>query len=74
LMVPGYIDAQEVGRIAEFIASLNPEIPYSLLAFYPEYKMTDLAPTSQKLARQCLAAAKQVGLSRVKVGNIHLLW
>ena len=73
LMVPGYIDAQEVGRIAEFIASLNPQIPYSLLAFHPDYKMTDLASTSRKLARQCLDAAKCAGLNRVKVGNMHLL-
>jgi pyruvate formate lyase activating enzyme len=73
-MVPGYIDAQEVGRIAEFIASLSPQIPYSLLAFHPDYKMTDLASTSRKQARQCLDAAKKAGLSRVKVGNMHLLW
>jgi pyruvate formate lyase activating enzyme len=74
LMVPGYIDAHEVGRIAEFIASLNPEIPYSLLAFHPDYEMTDLAPTSRRQANMCLDAAKQAGLSRVKVGNTHLLW
>jgi len=73
LMVPGYIDAQEVGRIAEFIESLNPEIPYSLLAFHPDYKMTDLAVTSRKQAQECLEAARQAGLSRVRVGNIHLL-
>jgi pyruvate formate lyase activating enzyme len=74
LMVPGYIDAQEVGRIAGFVASLNPQIPYSLLAFHPAYQMADLAPTSRKLARQCLDAARQAGLRRVKVGNMHLLW
>jgi pyruvate formate lyase activating enzyme len=73
LMVPGYIDAQEVRRIAGFIASLNPEIPYSLLAFHPDYKMTDLATTSRKQAQECLDAAKQAGLKRVRVGNVHLL-
>jgi pyruvate formate lyase activating enzyme len=74
LMVSGYIDAQEVGHIAEFIESLNPEIPYSLLAFHPEYKMTDLPATSRKQAQECLAAARQAGLTRVRVGNMHLLW
>ena len=29
LLVPGYIDAREVGAIAGFIAGLNPDIPYS---------------------------------------------
>jgi pyruvate formate lyase activating enzyme len=74
LMVPGYIDAQEVGDIARFIASLDPEIPYSLLAFHPQYRMTDLAATSRKQAHECLDAAKQAGLSQVRVGNVHLLW
>jgi pyruvate formate lyase activating enzyme len=73
LMVPGYIDDQEVGRIAAFVASLNPQIPYSLLAFHPAYQMTDLAPTSRRQARRCLDAARQAGLQRVKVGNMHLL-
>lgn len=73
LMVPGYIDAREVGHIARFIASLNPEIPYSLLAFHPDYRMTDLPTTSRNLAEECLDAARQAGLKRVKVGNIHLL-
>lgn len=73
LMVPGYIDAQEVGRIAGFIACLNPEIPYSLLAFHPDYKMTDLAPTSRRQAQECVEGARQAGLKHVRVGNFHLL-
>jgi pyruvate formate lyase activating enzyme len=73
LMVPGYIDAQEVGHIAEFIESLNPEIPYSLLAFHPDYKMTDLPASSRKQAQECLDAARRAGLKRVRIGNIHLL-
>ena len=74
LMVPGYIDAREVSSIAGFIAALDPEIPYSLLAFHPEYRMRDLPATSRKLAEECLGAARQAGLLKVKVGNMHLLW
>jgi pyruvate formate lyase activating enzyme len=31
LLVPGYVDADEVGRIARFIAQHNPDIPHSCL-------------------------------------------
>jgi pyruvate formate lyase activating enzyme len=72
-MVPGYIDAREVSSIAGFIAAVNPEIPYSLLGFHPAYRMTDLPPSSRRQARECLEAARRAGLSRVKVGNVHLL-
>jgi pyruvate formate lyase activating enzyme len=73
LLVPGYVDAQEVSRIACFIASLDRNIPYALLAFYPQFEMTDLPTTSRSHAEECLAAAREAGLNRVRVGNLHLL-
>jgi len=73
LLVPGYIDPAETGRIARFIASVDPDIPYSLLAFFSRFKMGDLPVTSKELAEQCLAAAREEGLTRVRIGNQHLL-
>lgn len=73
LLVPGYIDWEEVRGIANFIASLNKDIPYALLAFYPCFQMEDLPTTSRKHAYRCLQIAKEAGLTRVRLGNIHLL-
>lgn len=73
LLVPGYVEEQEVSQIARFIASLDPEIPYSLLGFYPHFFMKDLPTTSRSHAERCLTAAHEAGLNRVKVGNVHLL-
>jgi pyruvate formate lyase activating enzyme len=73
LLVPGYIDKEEIAKIAAFIASLNRDIPYALLAFHPQFMMHDLPPTSARHARECEAAARAQGLRRVRVGNIHLL-
>jgi len=73
LLVPGYVDKEEVSRIAAFISSLDPNIPYALLAFHPQFMMNDLPPTSQRHAQECLAEAKAQGLRRVRLGNTHLL-
>ena len=73
LLVPGYIDRQEVSNLAGFISHLNPDIPYSLLAFAPQFMMCDLPTTSHRHAEQCLAEARAQGLRRVRVGNVHLL-
>jgi pyruvate formate lyase activating enzyme len=73
LLVPGYIDLQEVVAIAEFIAGLNPDIPYNLLAFHPQFLMSDMPVTSKTLAMNCLQAARDCGLTRVRLGNEHLL-
>lgn len=74
LLVPGYVDEQEVSSIAEFIASQSPEIHYSLLAFHPQFLMDDLRPTSRAQAEACLSAASEAGLQNVRIGNRHLLW
>lgn len=73
LLVPGYVDVEEVAHIARFIAWLDPTIPYALLAFYPNFYMYDLPSTSRQQAMECLAAAKEAGLERVRLGNLHLL-
>ncbi|HDD53191.1 MAG TPA: radical SAM protein [Thermosulfidibacter takaii] len=74
LLIPGYIDAEEVAHIARFIASCSPKIPYSLLAFHPQHLMDDLPPTPRQWALECLEAARGEGLENVHLGNIHLLW
>lgn len=73
LLVPGYVDAAEVGALARFLAALGPDIPYSLLAFSPQFYLHDLPVTSQDHAEEALAAARAAGLTRVRIGNIHLL-
>jgi len=72
LLIPGYIDAEEVEEIAEFIASVNPRIPYTLLAFYPQFKLDDLPTTSRKQALECRKAAEK-HLENVRIGNVQLL-
>ena len=73
LLVPGYIDAGEIRALAKFIAAIDPNIPYSLLAFHPQFYMSDLPLTSRELADDCLQAAWDAGLKQVRLGNVHLL-
>ncbi len=73
LLVPGYIEAQEIGAIASYIASINPDIPYALLGFHGDFLMADLPRTSLDYANRCLQAARDAGLKRVRIGNVHIL-
>jgi pyruvate formate lyase activating enzyme len=72
-LVPGYIDSEEVSKIAGFIAALDKDIPYGLLGFHPQFYMTDLPVTSRRHAEECEAVATKAGLTNVRIGNIHLL-
>jgi pyruvate formate lyase activating enzyme len=73
LLVPGYVTAAEVGRIARFIAGIDPATPYALLAFAPQFAAADLPTTSAAHARAALEAACEAGLTNVRIGNQHLL-
>jgi pyruvate formate lyase activating enzyme len=73
LLVPGYVDASEVGRVARFIAEIDPDIPYSLLGFHPHFFLPDLPCTSVRHAEAAEAAARAAGLTRVHIGNRQLL-
>ena len=73
LLVPGYIDSREVKAIASFIADLDPNIPYALLGFHGDFFMTDLPQASWDHANRCPEAAKDAGLKRVRIGNVHIL-
>lgn len=73
LLTPGYAGPDEIGRLASFIAGLNPDIPYSLLGFHPCFYLADLPATSAEHARQAYERAVSTGLNRVHIGNVHLL-
>jgi pyruvate formate lyase activating enzyme len=73
LLVPGYVDETEVEAIARFIAALDPDIPYALLAFHPHFYLSDLPRTSRRHAQSCFEAARNAGLTNVRLANVHLL-
>jgi pyruvate formate lyase activating enzyme len=73
LLVPGYVDAGQVAKLAALIASFDVRIPYALLAFAPNFYFHDLPCTSSEHARESESAARAAGLLNVRIGNCHLL-
>ncbi len=73
LLVPDYVGEEEVHGLASFIARINPDIPYALLAFAPQFCMEDSPTTPRAQAEACLEAAKRAGLRNVRLGNRHLI-
>ena len=72
LMVSGYTDGEEVDQISNFIAKIDPSIPYSLLVFFPHNMMTDLPVTPIAQVKECYEAARK-HLDHVNIGNLTLL-
>ena len=72
LLTPGYTDEIEIEKIAQFIAKLNPNIPYSLLVFHPANYMNDLPITPPQQVERCYHKARKY-LKHVHIGNEYLL-
>jgi len=71
LVIPTLNDSEkEFEAIAQFIASLGPEVPWHLSAFYPTYQMLHLPRTSATLLHRAREIGLKAGLYYVYCGNI----
>lgn len=71
LVVPGFNDsAEELKKMAAFLASLSLDMPWHVTAFYPTYKKTDVPPTSSELLDKAWKIGKDAGLHYVYAGNL----
>lgn len=71
LIIPTQNDSdKEIKQIAEFIAGIDKNIPWHVLAFYPDYKMLDIPPTTKESLLKAYNIGKEAGLNFVYVGNI----
>jgi pyruvate formate lyase activating enzyme len=72
LVVPSFSDdPDDLKRMAEFLASVDPLMPWHMTAFHPDYKMTDgyRQTTSEDLMR-IVEYGKQAGLRYMYPGNL----
>ncbi len=72
LIVPRYGDKEEdVRRLARWIVeNLDPETPFHLLRFHPDYRMTNVPPTPVETLEKLAKVAQEEGLKHVFIGNV----
>jgi pyruvate formate lyase activating enzyme len=70
LVVPGFNDSdEELTGIAEFLVSVDPDIPWHVTAFHSDYKMDNPSTTARQLLRAC-EIGERAGLRYIYPGNI----
>jgi pyruvate formate lyase activating enzyme len=71
LVVPGFNDSDdELKRMAEFLASVSPDLPWHVTAFHKDYKMREPSHTSSATLVRAAAIGKAAGLHFVYAGNL----
>ncbi|MFQ5711120.1 MAG: radical SAM protein, partial [Candidatus Geothermarchaeales archaeon] len=72
LFIPNWVEADQIVKIARLIRRVDPSIPFTLLAFFPAYRLGEnRAPTLMEMVKTYFAV-KEEGLKKVKLGNCHV--
>ena len=72
LIVPDENDSEEeLSGIAEFIASVDKNMPWHISRFHPDYKFTDHGPTPEAVLKKAQTIGKRAGLTYIYVGNVY---
>jgi len=71
LIIPDQNDsAHELTEIARFIAGVDPDIPWHISRFHPDYNLTDTRGTPIETLRKAHAIGKREGLRYIYIGNV----
>jgi len=71
LLVPGRNDDPAgLRRIAEFLASVSPDLPWHVTRFHPDYRDLSRPPTPLETIERAIAIGREAGLRFVYAGNI----
>jgi pyruvate-formate lyase-activating enzyme len=70
LFIPSVVEADDLENIAKLLYSVDRQIPFTILAFFPEYKMKDAASPTVFEMVEAYQRVKTVGLTNVRLGNV----
>jgi pyruvate-formate lyase-activating enzyme len=72
LYIPGLVEADELENIARVLKDVDPTIPFTILAFFPEYKMKNFqSPTTTEMV-EAYQKVKATGLQNIRLGNVGI--
>ena len=72
LVVPGLNDSSpELRDIARFIAGIDPDIPWHISRFHPDFEYAEAVPTPLETLRRAAVIGREQGLRFIYVGNVR---
>jgi len=71
LLISGLNDSpEELRDLAQFLAGLDPDIPWHISRFHPAYRLMNVPPTPAKSVQRAKDIGYEVGLRYVYTGNL----
>jgi pyruvate formate lyase activating enzyme len=71
LLVPGHNDTdEELRALTRWLASVDPDMPWHVSAFFPAYRMSHVPPTPPAALHRAARLGREAGLRYVYTGNV----
>jgi pyruvate formate lyase activating enzyme len=70
LYIPRWVETDQIGKVAALLAGVDPRMPFTILAFFPEYRMRDMPSPNLTQMLEAYEAARAVGLVNIRLGNV----
>ncbi|MFX0137418.1 MAG: radical SAM protein [Candidatus Hodarchaeota archaeon] len=68
--IPNLIELDQFAKIAELIVELDENIPFHILAFFPQYKLKSYRSPSLDEILETYKVVKEIGIKQIQLGNI----
>lgn len=70
LFIPGWVEENQLVSIARLLVGIDPLIPFTLLSFFPEYRLKDARPPTVTEMISTYHSVKDAGIINIRIGNI----
>jgi pyruvate-formate lyase-activating enzyme len=70
LYIPNLVEAEQIYEIARIVADADRRIPFTILAFFPEYQMKNFRSPNVHEMINAYTLVKAAGLENVRLGNV----
>ena len=72
LYIPEVVEADDLEKTARLLAGVKPDLPFTLLAFFPAYRMASFRSPTLKEMIEALRRVRAAGLTKIRLGNVPL--
>jgi pyruvate-formate lyase-activating enzyme len=73
LYIPNLVEIPQLKKIAHLIFDIDPEIPFTILAFFPEYQMKRYKSPKVSEMIEAYMEVRAIGLRNVRLGNTGMI-
>ncbi len=70
LFIPNWVELDQLEKIFRLVVQVDPNIPFTILAFFPQYELINNRAPEMLEMIQAYYLAKDMGLKRIRVGNL----